>query len=149
MKGIVLIVLTALIIGGGILSPAHAEPIDLGITKFDLPDAQVGSIISCKKQGVEATLTAKAFGKDFSWGTLSWNIGGAPAINEPITSLTYKIPVGITKKWGVDVPYAKLFDIQAGVYAGFEVNEYRMYPEKEWYEAIDYGVATISVSFKV
>ena len=135
-----------LLLGCGIES---ADPIDLGLSKnLNSPEAQAGYIISFKNQGVEYTVTAPLISKTFDWGTLSINAGAAPSINEPIVSITYKLPKDAIERWGIDIPYAKLFDIQAGFYGGFEMNEYDNHPEKEWYKALDGGIAGIVATAK-
>ncbi len=139
---VTLVVVSALVLFFAVTS--QAAVIDLDIIKSEKsPEAQAGYIVSFKNEGVEATLTSPILAKSFDWGKLSLNIGGAPAINEVIGSLTYQIPKDAIEKWDIEIPFAKLFDIQAGLYGGFEVNEYNNHPEKKWYKALDYGMAGI------
>jgi len=129
-----------------VCSSCMAETIDLGIGKWELPEAQAGAIISFKTEGIETCLTTKLIAKEFTWGNISLNAGAAPAINEPIVSLTYQLPKDAMSKWDVQIPYADLFDIQAGFYIGFEMNEYSNDPDDSFAGAIDYGAAIIGAS---
>jgi len=141
-------VLLAILMVLMVVSFAKAEVIDLGLTKWELPETQAGIIISMKEEGIEAAVTTKLISKEFTWGNISLNAGAAPAINEPIVSLTYQLPKDAMEKWDVQIPYADLFDIQAGVYIGFEMNAYSNDPNDNIADAMDYGAAIIGASLK-
>ena len=131
-----------------VCSSCLADTIDLGIAKWELPETQAGLIISAREEGIEATITTKLISKEFTWGNISLNAGAAPAINEPIVSLTYQLPKDAMEKWDVQIPYADLFDIQAGVYVGFEMNAYSNDPNDNIADAMDFGAAIIGASLK-
>ncbi len=143
---VVVMVICCLILSAGI---SKADVINLNLTKWNLPEAQAGAIISFKEEGIEATLTTKVLAKEFEWGIISLNAGAAPAINEPILSLTYRLPPNAMEKWGLDIPYADLFDLQAGFYVGFEMNAYANDPNDKWLDALDYGAALVSFSIRI
>ena len=148
MRKVLSLLLLTCLLGITVVNQVKAEPINLGITKWNLPEAQAGAIISFKHEGIEATLTTPLLSKSFGWGKLSLNGGGAPAINEPIVSLTYQLPPNAMEKWNIQIPYAKLFDVHIGLYGGFEINEYQNDPDKDWQEALDGGMAIIGASLK-
>lgn len=121
-----------------LVAPAFAGVIDLGVTKMDLPEAKTGAIISLKEQGVEATVSTTLLGYDTKIGRFELDVGGAPAINEPIVALAYH--VGDLEKLGFYCPLNKYLDLSVGVYAGYEINSYNNNPNDKWNDALDYGI---------
>ena len=134
MKKVLVLVLVSLFIGSGVV---FAEPIDLGITEWNLPDAKPGVIISLKNEGVEASLTTTLIEYKNKYVDLNLDVGAAPTINEPLAGLTFKF--GDLSKYGVNFPLRKYLDIRVGAYCGYEINSYQNDINKDWEDAIDYG----------
>jgi len=128
---------------------ALAAPIDLDLTDFYLPNAKEGAIISFKQEGVETciTTTVLAYPKEApaAWGQVYLDIGGAPAINEPVVGVTWKPNLD---KLEISFPYGKYLDVSIGPYVGFEINEYRNNNEEDWTQALDYGLLVSIVDIK-
>ena len=119
---------------------AFAGPIDLGITKLDLPNVKEAVIVSFRTEGIENAITTEVLGYDTKIGRFELDVGAAIAINEPIVAVCYN--VGDLTKLGFDFPLGKYLDLGIGAYVGFEINSYSNAggSDSEWSDALDYGL---------
>lgn len=139
MKVLTLVVMVLTLLGG----VGYADTIDLKLTDWNLPDVKPGFIISLKDTDtdipIQATVSSTLIEYKSKYAVLNLDVGGAPAINEPITGLTFKF--GDLSQYGFDFPLRKYFDVRVGSYLGFLTNDYLDDDGKDsLWSYVDYGL---------